>query len=701
MPLYYPAQGGRGSISSNTNYPPQSIKSVIIPFPNGWLYRSICTTIASEVTGATHTDYPLYVTIQDDLIKSVTETDGRDILFTDINNVTIPFLIEVFDRPAGIIKAWLKRTINNSTNVLTWLYIGNENATDAQQRTAVWDSNFKAVYLMADGNLSPLGILKDETASPLNGTVVGATGLQTEAGLVGNAEQMGAATFSFATITASAKTSVTTNFTIEYIAKKGGIPTASPCIFNKGSTNTQYTVYYNLGNQPAINIVFTSGAPLLKPFNSSATTFGDGANHYNALTYDGANVTWHIDGVADTPVPETRTMVSSSAVAEIGAATNGAIPWGPNNPIDLIRISNIARSEDFITTSNNNFFNPTVFTTKTPFVTSSIPENWFNESYKSRVLITIKSGQVPTTQTDFPFLFNSTLAALVGKVQSAGQDIRWVLPDKTELKYELQEIDSGTGKLITWTKIPSISNGTTFYLYFNNPTASPGQDTANVWDSNYKGVWHLSQTPAGANSLLDSTSNANHASPTGSPSQVSGQIGNCLTFDGIVDFLTLLNNSNSLDVTGEITVGGWVETSDETGGIIDNYQADNQGWRLINFSDSYFFSVITTAFLQVSFAKPSNGFHRVIGVRRADNFIRLNIDGVDVTGLSHPGTIIYGGTPETQIAKSTPGVGFLDSKIADQRIQSTGRSADYLLTEFKNQSTPASFYEIGAVEEIT
>lgn len=369
MPLYYPAQGGRGSISSNTNYPPQSIKSVIIPFPNGWDYRAVLTTKATEVTGSTHTDYPLYVSIQDDLIKTVTQPFGQDILFTTTSDVTIPFLIEVFDRSAGIIKAWLKKTINNSTDVLTRLYIGNNDASDAQDGINVWDSNFKAVYLMNEGTLAANGLLLDRTASPSLTTVVGTTGLQSSTGLVGRQEQMGSTSFSYATIASSTKLNVITGLTVEYIAnKKTSSPNASPMIFNKGAAvNTQHTTYWTGGVTPAINIKFVGA--VVVPFSTGfSPTLNQ--NHYVAHTYDGANVKGIVDAVKKQETAETRNIDVSTSVSQIGISGT-ILPWGPSNSIDLIRLSDIARSEDFITTSNNNFFNPTVFTTQGDFLTAS------------------------------------------------------------------------------------------------------------------------------------------------------------------------------------------------------------------------------------------------------------------------------------------------------------------------------------------
>jgi len=60
---------------------------------------------------------------------------------------------------------------------------------------------------------------------------------------------------------------------------------------------------------------------------------------------------------------------------------------------------------------------------------SDITNDWFDTNFKKRIPIRINSGQVPTTQTDFPMLFNSTVADFIGNTQTLGQDFRFVLPD--------------------------------------------------------------------------------------------------------------------------------------------------------------------------------------------------------------------------------------------------------------------------------
>ena len=79
-----------------------------------------------------------------------------------------------------------------------------------------------------------------------------------------------------------------------------------------------------------------------------------------------------------------------------------------------------------------------------------------------------------------------------------------------------------------------------------------------VWDSNFAAVYHLSQDPSGgANCLLDSTSNAIHATPNGSmlvDDLVDGLNGRSLIFDGVDDQLETASADDALNITDNLTV---------------------------------------------------------------------------------------------------------------------------------------------------
>src|SRR5215469_4327042 len=104
-------------------------------------------------------------------------------------------------------------------------------------------------------------------------------------------------------------------------------------------------------------------------------------------------------------------------------------------------------------------------------------------SYETPVIV--NSGQVPSTQTNFVMLFNTTdnrfkSQANGGHVQSSsGFDIQPFLDSKltNALYYELERYNASTGEVIMWILVPSISVGTTIFLGYGDP--SIGADGSN------------------------------------------------------------------------------------------------------------------------------------------------------------------------------------------------------------------------------
>ena len=135
-------------------------------------------------------------------------------------------------------------------------------------------------------------------------------------------------------------------------------------------------------------------------------------------------------------------------------------------------------------------------------VTANFATSSGSNGYNYSRSITIADGQVPSTQTNFPVLFNSTdpllkTTANGGHVTNAnGYDIIFTsdAAGAQPLPFEIESYSGSTGTLIAWVQVPTLSSATNtvIYLFYGNSsiTTSQANQTA-VWDSNFKGVWHL------------------------------------------------------------------------------------------------------------------------------------------------------------------------------------------------------------------
>jgi len=167
--------------------------------------------------------------------------------------------------------------------------------------------------------------------------------------------------------------------------------------------------------------------------------------------------------------------------------------------------------------------------------------------YNTRRKLTIDSTKIDSNLSDFPVLVKLTSSNFdFSKANSDGYDIRFTSSDGTTLlKYERERHDSANQVAEYWVKIPSVSASadTEFYIYYRTTDTADGADPTNVWDSNFKGVWHLKESGNGtADEFKDSTANANHGTGgsgtsqnDGTPSQADGKIGKCQEFDAAND----------------------------------------------------------------------------------------------------------------------------------------------------------------------
>jgi hypothetical protein len=198
--------------------------------------------------------------------------------------------------------------------------------------------------------------------------------------------------------------------------------------------------------------------------------------------------------------------------------------------------------------------------------TASADPGW--DSYR---VIEIDNGKVSgdADLSSFPVLINHTAdwlqrADSEDHVRRAdGYDIVFTNADNSSLlDFEIEEYD-GTynathGRLVAWVRIPTLdyNDNTTIRLWYGNSVASDWSNPTGVWDTNYKGVWHLEETTGGANAIKDSTSNDNDGTDHGSPNlDATGKIDGADDFDGSDDCVQISN----FDPPHQGTVSLWVK----------------------------------------------------------------------------------------------------------------------------------------------
>lgn len=237
---------------------------------------------------------------------------------------------------------------------------------------------------------------------------------------------------------------------------------------------------------------------------------------------------------------------------------------------------------------------------------TKLSPSWYQKfgwGYRKKVNV---SGNIAANGTvnNFPLLVSvqddelkyGVSGAKVG--QPNGEDIVFTSSDGvTKLPHEIESYNGATGTLVAWVKVPTItSSGTSLFIYMGRTSGASMEDPTNVWDSNYKGVWHLEQSPsynATPPQMSDSTSNGNNGTSYGSmvnADSVTAQIYKGLEFDAVhdgsgIDDVVKVNAGASVNNLPDLTIEGWINSTDNTNetnnGRIMDKRTSGSGWAFI------------------------------------------------------------------------------------------------------------------------
>ena len=329
-------------------------------------------------------------------------------------------------------------------------------------------------------------------------------------------------------------------------------------------------------------------------------------------------------------------------------------------------------------------------------------QSWYNASWLYRKAITIDYTKVGTgPHTNFPVLINITDADLQTGAQADFDDILFTSSDgTTKLDHEVENYTSGTGALVAWVEIPSLSSSanTVIYMYYGYASATAQQNITGTWDATFKAVHHLN------NAFLDATSNNYDGANTGT-TNVTGKISNGRGY-------VRSNGSDYITITGLIgspasfTLSAWatLTTSDPNGSEIislgdhaqlryDESSADKTVGVIQSGASTW---VVTGSTINYA----GTGWHYLsYTFNDAGNSQKLYVDGIQVGTSSHtPSPYYTGGGTNTFIGKhgnANVDMDF-DGTIDEARVASASRSAGWVLTEYNNQNSPSTFYSVGS-----
>ncbi|VVB73823.1 Concanavalin A-like lectin/glucanases superfamily protein [uncultured archaeon] len=202
----------------------------------------------------------------------------------------------------------------------------------------------------------------------------------------------------------------------------------------------------------------------------------------------------------------------------------------------------------------------------TPIVAAA----WANLSFDRCANITIKNAG-SSALSNYPAYINLTYDS---DMLANYSDLRFYNSScdnsGTVIDYEIENYTVANATI--WVRLPSLPTGnTTIAVYYKNNTAvSSGQNASGVWDSNFKGVWHLDENPSvAAPQMKDSTSNGHHGTIINltSSDQVAGKTDGSLQFDGVSKFVNA-SDISATSVSTSMTISAWIKVQNRTNGYI-------------------------------------------------------------------------------------------------------------------------------------
>ena len=415
--------------------------------------------------------------------------------------------------------------------------------------------------------------------------------------------------------------------------------------------------------------------------------------------------------------------------ATVGNATNPAVTWsvspsgvGSVDTTGLFRPSATLTAEQSITVTATSVIDPTQSASATVWLVSGAVSCAANSYAFERALVINHSKVANTDQVNFPVLVSLTDPAMAsvgngGHVASPnGYDIIFTsdAAGANTLDHEIESYNPATGQISMWVRIPTLSHttDTTIFMWYGNASISSSQENkAGVWDSNFQTVLHMDETTG--STVFDSTENGNNgtyfSSRFSSPvNPVSGKIGGAQSFDGSSNFVEVPDSQmNGLTA---FSLSLWTQTTDTLSGSTYNLLptlVGDTGFAIdINNGDvSMYWPSTSGGNLVSSDTISDNQWHHIAAVNDG-TAIHLYLDGQD-TGVG-----LASGQPPTtgwwfnwlvgalaRICDIGPcAQAFYQGNIGEFRFSNSARSADWIATEYNNQSSPSTFVTAGAEE---
>jgi|GEM_PF-639447 len=307
-----------------------------------------------QVQGA-NTNFPVLISYTDtDLIGKV-QPDGDDIVFATSASSTsiLNHQLESFNSTTGALRVWVQVPTVSTAGETIYMFYGNNSATN-QSTSAVWDNNYQLVMHM--DNLSNATQISQSITD--NGTTAAT-------GQIGGGRDFERDQNDFISVADNSSLDITGQITISFWFRQESAQ--APDYVTKGTDQS-----YEATSRNGIRTRFSKngGNNLTTPNSDDLIT---GQWQYLVFAQSGTGRNIYQDGISVASDGNTDAFTANNNPLQIsrsGDAVDGIM--------DEVRISNIARSANWIATEYNNQLNPGAFSTpgnEVELIPPSVPSN--------------------------------------------------------------------------------------------------------------------------------------------------------------------------------------------------------------------------------------------------------------------------------------------------------------------------------------
>ncbi len=656
----------------------------------------------------------------------------------------------------GQLEAWVKiPTLSSSANTDIYMYYGGPSTTDQQNRSDVWSNSFAGVWHLKENPTLTAPQFADSASSSNKGTSNGAQVAtdQQQGKIDGGFNFDGTNDYVLVSKNLSGTDTITISFWLNWNAFANdddlAVELTANCNTNAGSflVDPNYALGTLLVRNCQGDGATYSDAEITRP---SAAAW----HHYVALIDRGATTNEvsaiYIDGSSQTiTYSQNENTTGNFANSTLYFMSRGGASLFGAGRLDELRIADTLRSANWITTEYNNQSATSTFYTVGSQESRGIKvrlgqqgianNNWYSPNWLYRKKITLQSSQVPANQTDFPVLVSLTDSNLASQAGKNAFDIVFTSSDGvTKLSHEIERFNktangtgSGPGQLEAWVKIPTLSSSanTDIYMYYGGPSTTDQQNRSDVWSNSFAGVWHLKENPTlTAPQFADSASSSNKGTSNGAQvatDQQQGKIDGGLNFDGTNDSVSIANESKfdfdrldtfsisfwiKPDTTSTVTqipVSKMVNAAPFTGwNVVTNLDCitlDTAGYLCVQLynddSPANFIEVRSTSATNLNNGNWHNYVFTYNGSSAASG-VKIYEDGtsLDVTTDSDTLTATILNNTAVAIGSRNGTNYFVKGRLDEVRVSDEVRSANWITTEYNNQSATSTFYTVATQE---